>query len=644
MLESILVLPRVVKRIIALLFDAASILLLYWFCYWIRLGEEVEIHSIAQWMVVTAVILLTLALLMRLGLYKVVVRYAGARMVWLCFIGAVFSTAALILISYYSKLMMPRTVPVLFFPLMLITLAGGRSLMRFLLTQGGEQKYPVLIYGAGVSGRHLHLSMGQGAQYYVVAFIDDDHKLHGVEIQGLTVYSRTEMDSLVTSHKIHKVLLALPSASKAQRKAIIERLEHLGCEVLSVPSTAELLSGSAAIDELKEVSVDELLGRDAVAPIPELLSANIQDKTVMVTGAAGSIGSELCRQILRLKPERLLLFDLSEFGLYSLEKELEQLKAREQLDVLLLPFLGSVQNQSYLQTLMREFSVDTVYHAAAYKHVPLVEYNLIEGIRNNVFGTQSCALAALQAGVKRFVLISSDKAVRPTNFMGVTKRLAELVLQNLAVTKPKTCFCMVRFGNVLDSSGSVVPLFRRQIDEGGPVTVTHPEIIRYFMTIPEASQLVIQAGAMGRGGELFVLDMGRAVKILDLAKRMIHLSGLQVRDGEHPQGDIEIQFTGLRPGEKLYEELLIGRSVCGTRHPKIMSAQEQKMGDQELLKLLSELDRACESLDHQRIRELLLSAPTGFEPSDELCDLLWRLRQDSKQQGQVVSLPSRDKN
>lgn len=485
---------------------------------------------------------------------------------------------------------------------------------------------PVLIYGAGASGRQLQLALNQGQEFMPVAFVDDDPSLRKMVIQGMNVYSPDVIAELIRQFGVKKILLAMPSASRAVRKQVIKRLDHLPCEVLSIPGMADLVAGIAHIDELKEVSIEDLLGRDPVDPIPELINANIAGKRVMVTGAGGSIGSELCRQIVRCKPVQLVLFELSEFGLYAIDKEINELCQSEGLQVDIVPLLGSVQRQDRLQAVLSSFQIQTIYHTAAYKHVPLVEYNVVEGVRNNVFGTLYCAQAAIRSGVETFVLISTDKAVRPTNTMGTTKRLAELVLQALAVEQTTTRFCMVRFGNVLGSSGSVVPLFRKQIRDGGPLTVTHPDIIRYFMTIPEASQLVIQAGAMGQGGDVFVLDMGEPVKIFDLARRMIRLSGLTLRDESHPNGDIEIKITGLRPGEKLFEELLIGEQVLGTAHPQIMKATEVMLPWVVLRCMLIELDNACHNFDHKLIRHLLLSMPAGFNPTDGICDLVWKAK------------------
>ncbi|WP_373698440.1 UDP-N-acetylglucosamine 4,6-dehydratase family protein, partial [Neisseria dentiae] len=409
-----------------------------------------------------------------------------------------------------------------------------------------------------------------------------------------------------------------------QRKLIIERLKALPCEVLAIPGMKDLVDGKISISSLKKVSVVDLLGRDPVAPRPELMSADISGKVVLVTGAGGSIGSELCRQIIRYRPAKLLLFELSEFSLYSIDKELNEFQTASGMNIEVVPLLGSVQHRNRLFSIMKAYGVQTVYHAAAYKHVPMVEFNTIEGVRNNVYGTLFCAQAAVDAGVETFVLISTDKAVRPTNTMGASKRMAELCLQALAAEPgQQTRFCMVRFGNVLGSSGSVVPVFEKQIAAGGPITLTHEDITRYFMTIPEAAQLVIQAGAMGKGGDVFVLDMGESVKIIDLAKQMIRLSGLEVKDEQNPDGDIEIKITGLRPGEKLYEELLIGDEVQKTTHPRIMTASEVMLPWEALSDILNRMDSACKQMNQMALRQLLLEAPTGFAPKDDICDLVW---------------------
>lgn len=440
---------------------------------------------------------------------------------------------------------------------------------------------------------------------------------------GLTVLPSELLEKAIQRYRIDRVLLAMPSAGRGRKRELLELLSRLPVPVQSIPGMADLVAGHMKIDDLQDIRIEDLLGREVIEPDQLLLQANIRNKVVMVTGAGGSIGSELCRQIICCKPEVLVLFDVSEFALYSIERELNAVKRRFGYPCTIKPVLGSVQQQKLLEQVMTNFQVQTVYHAAAYKHVPLVEYNMVEGVRNNVFGTWACAEAAITAKVENFVLISTDKAVRPTNVMGASKRMAELVLQGLASRQANTRMCMVRFGNVLGSSGSVVPLFAQQIKAGGPVTLTHKEITRFFMTIPEASQLVIQAGAMAKGGEVFVLDMGEPVRIYDLAKRMIHLAGLKLKDKANPQGDIEIQITGLRPGEKLYEELLIGNNESRTQHARIRAAKEQFLSWSATMLLLNSLDVACQSFDQQMLRQILLDAPTGFAPSSEICDLLF---------------------
>nr|QOS24743.1 UDP-N-acetyl-alpha-D-glucosamine C6 dehydratase [Vibrio parahaemolyticus] len=522
----------------------------------------------------------------------------------------------------------PRTVPVIYGAFLALFCGGPRVIVRSLIAQSySTQSKEVLIYGAGSGGRQLAMALRSSGDYRVRAFIDGDSTLCNTMILGLPVIAIEDAMPLINKYDVSQVLLAVPSAKRSRRKVILDELAKLPVEVLTVPDMTDIVSGKAKIDELKDVAIEDLLGRDPVAPQQVLLEANIKDKVVMVTGAGGSIGSELCRQIVEQSPKSIILFELSEFGLYQIDRELNQLKVEKGLTCDIVPLLGSVQRQHRLETTMAAFKVQTVYHAAAYKHVPLVEFNVIEGVRNNIYGTYYTACAAIKAGVESFVLISTDKAVRPTNVMGTTKRMAELGLQALAEqenTKPNgTRFCMVRFGNVLGSSGSVIPVFKKQIASGGPVTVTHPEITRFFMTIPEAAQLVIQAGAMGKGGDVFVLDMGESVKITDLASNLIQLSGLEVRSEVNPHGDIEIQFSGLRPGEKLYEELLIGDNVKQTAHERIMTAHEVHLPLEEYELLLNDLDFACHSMDHENIRTLLLNAPTGFNPTDGIGDLVW---------------------
>ena len=452
-------------------------------------------------------------------------------------------------------------------------------------------------------------------------------KLHGTYLLGNKIFSPNDISKLVRKYHIKIILLAIPSASRGERKSIIDSLIPLKIKVRTIPDMEEILQGHAKIDELREVKIEDLLGREPVLPNKELLQKNIFDKTVMVTGAGGSIGSELCRQIILNKPNTLILFELSEFSLYSIHQELVEIVKRNSFSTKIYPMLGNVQDIERLDCVLDHFNVDTIYHAAAYKHVPLVEYNIIEGIRNNIFGTYNVARCAAEYNVKSFVLISTDKAVRPTNTMGASKRMAELCLQALSdqLKNSQTCFSMVRFGNVLGSSGSVIPLFRKQILKGGPITVTHPDIIRYFMTIPEAAQLVIQAGAMAKGGDVFILDMGEPVRIVDLAKNLIQLSGLSVKDENSLKGDIEITYTGLRPGEKLYEELLIaGDNVQKTEHSRIMTAEEHYLPFDQLSSVLVQLEQACKNGDYMSIREILLNAPTGFNPTTEIVDVLYK--------------------
>ena len=459
-----------------------------------------------------------------------------------------------------------------------------------------------------------------------MAFIDDNPAMCGSVIKSYPVHGSSAIESLISEFSIETILLALPSVTRRQRKRIINRLEQFPVHVQTMPDLNDLILGTARVDDIREVDIEDLLGRDVVAPIPELLGPHIMGRSVMVTGAGGSIGSELSAQILKLAPRYLLLLEISEAALYSIDQLLQDIKSQHSLETEIVPLIGSAHHKDRVSDVLKTWNVDTIYHAAAYKHVPLVEHNMLEGVHNNIFGTLHTAQAAIEAGVSSFVLVSTDKAVKPTNVMGATKRYSELILQALNERQTGTRFAMVRFGNVLASSGSVVPRFRDQIRCGGPVTVTHPEIFRYFMTIPEASSLVLQAGSMSKGGEVFVLDMGEPVRIADLAEKMIHLMGLTVRDDKNPEGDIEIEFTGLRPAEKLYEELLIGDNVSGTKHPRIMQASEHYISWASLQPMLDRLWDACLRQDCEAARELLLEGVTGYSPTEQVEDLLWRQR------------------
>lgn len=633
-------LSRASKRAISVAVDTLLITMAYWGAYWIRLEHSWPIASPHHWVLLCAIIVLSISVFVRLGLYRAILRYVSFRVLWTISLGAFVSTSFFVISAFYFDIFLPRTVSVIYLSFLVLMVGGVRLFFRALLNTTRLARTQVLIYGAGSSGRQLQVALLQGNEFYPVAFVDDNPAKQGCVIQGCTVYNSAQLPTLIDHHGVKKILLAMPSSTRARRQEVINALEPLSCEVLSIPGMADLVNGSARIDQLNEVSIDDLLGRDPVEPVTTLMEANITGKAVMVTGAGGSIGSELCRQILRCRPSTLVLFELSEYALYVLHKNLREQCEREGIETELAPLLGSVQRQHRLKTVMQSFRIQTIYHTAAYKHVPLVEFNIIEGVRNNVFGTLYAAQAAIEAEVETFVLISTDKAVRPTNTMGASKRLAELILQALTREKHKTRFCMVRFGNVLGSSGSVVPLFRQQIDKGGPITLTHPDIIRYFMTIPEAAQLVIQAGAMGEGGDVFVLDMGQPVRIMELAKRMIRLSGLTLRDELRPDGDIAIEVTGLRPGEKLYEELLIGDDARGTEHPRIMVAQECWLPWSRLRPLLASLDDACHHFDQQKVRDILMHAPAAFEPTDGICDLVWLAKQRDLPTDNVVPLPT----
>lgn len=550
-LQCIWQLSRTHKRIVSVLIDIILIFMAFHLAILVRSGEINYFTYPAVWGIQIVVTMVTIVVFARLGLYRAVLRYLTFQALFVVTAGALISATLLAALSFYMSDPFPRTVPIIYGAFLALFCGGPRVIVRSLVVQSySTQSKEVLIYGAGSGGRQLAMALRSSGDYRVRAFIDGDSTLCNTMILGLPVIDIEDAMPIINKYDVSQVLLAVPSAKRSRRKVILDKLAKLPVEVLTVPDMTDIVSGKAKIDELKDVAIEDLLGRDPVAPQQVLLEADIKGKVVMVTGAGGSIGSELCRQIVEQAPKSIILFELSEFGLYQIDRELNQLKVEKGLTCDIVPLLGSVQRQHRLETTMSSFGVQTVYHAAAYKHVPLVEFNVIEGVRNNIYGTYYTACAAIKAGVESFVLISTDKAVRPTNVMGTTKRMAELGLQALAEqenAKPNgTRFCMVRFGNVLGSSGSVIPVFKKQIASGGPVTVTHPDITRFFMTIPEAAQLVIQAGAMGKGGDVFVLDMGESVKITDLACNLIQLSGLEVKSEANPHGDIEIQFTGLR--------------------------------------------------------------------------------------------------
>jgi FlaA1/EpsC-like NDP-sugar epimerase len=653
----LLSLTRRQKRLIQVTADIVLVWVSLWLSFVVRLGVEEMINPFTthRWLFAFAPIV-AIPLFIRFGMYRAVMRYFGNDAL-IAIIKAV-SLSALVLgviVYWYSnhENVVPRSIIFNYWWLSLVMIGGLRLAMRqyFLgdwfaaaqhvpFTSRDDGLPKVAIYGAGAAGNQLVAALRMGRVMRPVAFIDDDSGIADRIISGLQVFKPKHIQQMIDSTGAQEILLAIPSSNRGRRREILGFLEGFPLHVRSVPGFMDLASGRVKVDDIQEVDIADLLGRDAVPAQGNLLEHCIKGQCVLVTGAGGSIGSELCRQILSLHPTTLLLFEHSEFNLYSILSELEQNIARESLSVRLLPILGSVRNQDKLLDVMKAWGVDTVYHAAAYKHVPMVEHNIAEGVLNNVIGTLNTAQAALTAGVSNFVLISTDKAVRPTNVMGSTKRLSELTLQALSrelapvlfgddsnVSRVnKTRFTMVRFGNVLGSSGSVIPLFYKQIKSGGPLTVTHPKITRYFMTIPEAAQLVIQAGSMGQGGDVFVLDMGEPVKIAELAEKMIHLSGLSVRSEKNPHGDIAIEFTGLRPGEKLYEELLIGDNVSATEHPMIMSANEDHLTWDVLKARLTELLGAVDQDDYTRVRQLLRETVSGYTPDGEIVDWIYQQR------------------
>lgn len=623
-------LSRAVKQMLMMLADSVMLGLALWLSFALLGVEFFAVNEGVSFYFALANIASVMVFL-RIGLYRAILLYMGLQSGFIVLQGVTISTGLLVGTSYfflpaenYDNAIFP-----IYWMISLLFVGGSRFVAKVALQnliQNFRPKEPVIIYGAGSSGMQLVAALQNGDQYLPVAFVDDSRGLVGSTVHGIRVYSPGALSDLVENFSVRQILLAIPSATHVERKEILNRLEHLPVHVKTVPDLFDMVSGKVGVDEIRDIDIEDLLGRDIVPPNPKLLGACITGRSVMVTGAAGSIGSELCRQILLLKPSRLVLLDSFEYGLYTVENELLEIKSAvgggDQIELIAL--LGNVGNAQLMEHTMKRFSVHTVYHVAAYKQVPMVESNIIEGVQNNIFGTLVSAQAAEKTGVTHFVLISTDKAVRPTNFMGATKRFAEQVLQAMAYNKSKTCFSMVRFGNVLGSSGSVVPLFRRQISLGGPVTVTHAEVTRYFMTVQEAAQLVIQAGSMATGGDVFVLDMNEPIRIVDLAKKMVHLMGYDVKDENSYKGDIAIEYTGLRPGEKLYEELLIGESVTGTEHPKIMRAEEEALSLEEIEALLARLQIACKRLDLNQIREILMTAVDGFEPKEGPTDPLWQ--------------------
>lgn len=657
---AVLALPRPIKRGIVLALDTGLCVLTVWLAFYLRLGVFVPLSAPVLWPMLASV-LLALPLFVASGLYRAIFRYSGLpAMVAVARAMLLYGMAFASIFTVYTVEGVPRTVGLIQPMLLLLFVGASRAAARVWLGGLYHQQLrraalpQALIYGAGSAGRQLASAIANSHEIRVVGFLDDDDRLHGHVLNGLPIYDPADLAEILNEVPATDVLLALPSVSRQRRNEILNALKPHKVAVRTLPGLSDVATGKVSLSDVRELDIDDLLGRVPVKPNGLLLNLNTHGKTVLVTGAGGSIGSELCRQILKTHPKQLLLLEMSEFALYQIHQELqatlagerrntqepeegeatdEALAARaEQARVELVPLLASACDDVRIHEIMDTWKPHTVYHAAAYKHVPLVEHNPAEGVRNNVWGTRVCAEAALRNGVRNFVLISTDKAVRPTNIMGATKRLAEMVLQALAEAaatdawpggrpaNARTCFSMVRFGNVLGSSGSVVPLFREQIKNGKPITLTHADITRYFMTIPEAAQLVIQAGAMGTGGDVFVLDMGQPVKIIDLARRMVELSGLAVKDELNPDGDIEIVVTGLRPGEKLYEELLIGDNPKPTQHPRIIKAHEQCLPWPQLQEKLDALSLAMSVNDVPVIRGLLAQIVTDYAPSGEVVD------------------------
>ena len=626
MLNKFKTLSRLSKQLIMCLVDSLVIILVLLASFSVRLGYWYFPNNDLIWLIFGSPII-AIPIFIYFGLYTAVIRYIGFDALWR--VAKAASLYALIwgVIGLMSGAYdLPRSVILINWVQAIFVIGALRIIARWVL-YGSKLKIEnshginVLIYGAGDAGLQLVSALMRSSQYNPVGFIDDSKELQNNQVSGLNIFSVELIGSLINKLKVDEILIAMPSVSRAKRRSILNKLEQYSVVVRILPSMSELAQGKVSIGDLRKVSIKDLLGRDVIEPNKKLLGANISKKIVMVTGAGGSIGSELSRQIIFLKPEAIILYEINELALYTIENELATLNFS---DIKIYPILGSINNQSRFTNVLNHYGVNTIYHTAAYKHVPMVEFNITEGIYNNVFGTLKCAIAAIDAKVETFVLISTDKAVRPTNTMGASKRCAELIIQALSSEQDNTLLSMVRFGNVLGSSGSVIPLFENQIKQGGPVTVTDINIVRYFMTIPEAVELVIQAGAMAEGGDVFVLDMGKPVKIYDLAKEMIKLSGLQVLDEENPEGDIEIKFTGLRPGEKLYEELLVGKNTSKTDNELIMRAQEDMISWETLSSLLDGLKDSLIASEYEKTQALLINIVPEFSPQSKIVDLLYK--------------------
>ena len=618
-LEKLLTYPQRAKQVILITFDAILLSFCFLSAMWLRLDRLYFVVDPNIWIAVGIAISTSIVVFIYFGIYRSVLRYLSADILKGLGVGLLFSATVVFIITQAYPLSIPRSVPGIYFAISFISISGGRYLMHKLLSAAhNEQLTPVVIYGAGAAGRQLLNALKKGCEYRPIFFIDDDELFDGRVVNGLGVYNFKNGAQNIEKEQIETVLLAMPSISVTARKAVLDKLSSLNIEIKTMPGMTDIIEGRTEISQLRSIKIEELLERATVLPNTDLMDATIKGKNVLVTGAGGSIGSELCRQILNHKPNALILFDHSEHNLYQIEREIRQRFANELNLPKISAKLGSVQNSGSVLELFKAQKIDTVYHAAAYKHVPLIEENCIEAIKNNVLGTQILATASMKALVKNFILVSSDKAVRPANIMGATKRLAELICQSAANSQPDTLFSIVRFGNVMGSSGSVIPLFTEQIKNGGPITVTHKEITRFFMTITEAAQLVIQAASLSNGGEVFLLDMGKPIKILEVAQRMASLQGMRssIEGDKDDCCDIKIVITGLRPGEKLFEELLISDDAQPTLHTRIMMANEEMVSSKLVKELISEFEQACAENDAQRAFSLLVSAPTGYNPKN----------------------------
>ena len=629
---------RAKKRLALMALDALVLPVCLWSAYVLRLADWWPTYYLEpNWWLFPLVSLGGVAIFQSSRLYLTILRFAGSKTIIQIVQSVLLLTVVLTVAGFFVvEPVVPRSVPVIFGLVTLLYVSGSRFFLRHYYHWILNNFLPhesVAIYGAGGAGVQLAVALADSEEYKAVAFMDDDPSLWGSLVQGLRVYPPSSFQEVEKKYNVGRVLLAMPSASLARKRHAVNQLVASDVKVLTVPSMPEIVEGKASVDLLRAVQIEDLLGRDPVPPQQALIDDSIKGRSVLVTGAGGSIGSELCRIIATAGPSRLILYEISEYNLYQIEQVLSAIARSSQVPIEIIPILGSVCDRGRLTHLIEQYKVETFYHAAAYKHVPLVEHNVLEGVRNNIIGTAIASEIALACGVERFVLVSTDKAVRPTNVMGATKRFAELIVQAQSKSaqmgasqgdsaKVSSRFSIVRFGNVLGSSGSVVPLFRRQIAEGGPLTVTHPEITRYFMTIPEAALLVIQAGSMAQGGDVFVLEMGEEVKIVDLAKQMIKLSGFDIRDQSNPSGDIEITYEGLRPGEKLKEELLIGENVSGTEHPRIMRVMEEMLTKEQIDAYLSAFRQSIEANDPARAKQLLDEAVTGYQSSSHLVDNL----------------------